>query len=128
MSNRVAKETSFSFPHHFTNSPLHHITAMPRKSFSELINSPGMPVLVDFYADWCGPCKTMAPILQQIAAQHEGKLRIIKIDVDKNPAVAQQFRVQSIPTLILFHKGQPVWRQAGVVPAAQINQTVGAYL
>jgi thioredoxin 1 len=101
---------------------------MPRKSFSDLINSPGMPVLVDFYADWCGPCKTMAPILQQVAAQHEGKLRIIKIDVDKNPAVAQQFRVQSIPTLILFHKGQPVWRQAGVVPATQLTHAVGAYI
>jgi len=101
---------------------------MPRKSFSELINSPGMPVLVDFYADWCGPCKTMAPILQQVAAQHEGKLRIIKIDVDKNPAVAQQFKVQSIPTLILFSHGQPVWRQAGVVPAAQIGQVVGQHL
>ena len=101
---------------------------MPRKSFSELINSPGMPVLVDFYADWCGPCKTMAPILQQFAAQHEGKLRIIKLDVDKNQAVAQQFRVQSIPTLILFHKGQPVWRQAGVVPATQLTQAVGAYI
>ena len=101
---------------------------MPRKSFSELINSPGMPVLVDFYADWCGPCKTMAPILQQVAAQHEGKLRIIKIDVDKNPAVAQQFRVQGIPTLILFHQGQLVWRQSGVVPATQLAQVVGAYL
>ncbi|GAB3636198.1 thioredoxin [Hymenobacter arcticus] len=101
---------------------------MPRKSFSELINSPGMPVLVDFFADWCGPCKTMAPILQQVATQHEGKLRIIKIDVDKNPAVAQQFKVQSIPTLILFSQGKPVWRQAGVVPAAQIGQAVSQHL
>jgi thioredoxin 1 len=100
---------------------------MPRKSFSELINSPGMPVLVDFYADWCGPCKTMAPILEQVASQHQGKLRVIKIDVDKNQAVAQQFKVQSIPTLILFHKGQPVWRQAGVVPAAQIGQVVSQH-
>ncbi|PJJ59260.1 MULTISPECIES: thioredoxin [Hymenobacter] len=101
---------------------------MPKKSFSELINSPGMPVLVDFYADWCGPCKTMAPILEQVAAQHQGKLKVIKIDVDKNPAVAQQFRVQGIPTLILFHKGQPVWRQSGVVPAPQLSQTVQSYL
>jgi thioredoxin 1 len=101
---------------------------MPRKSFSELIDSPGMPVLVDFFADWCGPCKTMAPILQQVAAQHEGKLRIIKIDVDKNQAVAQQFKVQSIPTLILFHKGKPVWRQAGVVPAAQLAHAIAGYL
>ncbi|AHJ96702.1 thioredoxin [Hymenobacter swuensis] len=97
---------------------------MPKKSFSELISSPGMPVLVDFYADWCGPCKTMAPILEQVASQHQGKLKVIKIDVDRNQAAAQQFRVQSIPTLILFHKGQPVWRQAGVVSAAQISQVV----
>jgi thioredoxin 1 len=101
---------------------------MPRKSFAELINSPGMPVLVDFYATWCGPCKTMAPILEQVAAQHQGKLRIIKIDVDRNQAVAQQFRVQSIPTLVLFSQGQPVWRQAGVVPAPQINQAIQPFL
>ena len=101
---------------------------MPRKSFAELIDSPGMPVLVDFYADWCGPCKTMAPILQQLAAQQQGKLRIIKIDVDKNQAVAQQYRVQSIPTLILFSKGKPVWRQAGVVPAPQLAQAMQPFL
>lgn len=101
---------------------------MPKKSFSELINSPGMPVLVDFYADWCGPCKTMAPILEQVASQHQGKLKVVKIDVDRNQAAAQQFRVQSIPTLILFHKGQAVWRQAGVVPAAQISQAVQGVL
>ncbi|GAB2777500.1 thioredoxin [Hymenobacter latericoloratus] len=87
-----------------------------------------MPVLVDFYADWCGPCKTMAPILEQVAAQHQGKLKVIKIDVDRNPAAAQQFRVQSIPTLILFQKGQPVWRQAGVVSAAQLGQVVQGVL
>ena len=108
-------------PAFFTARPV------PRKSFSELINSPGMPVLVDFYATWCGPCKTMAPILEQVAAQHGGKVRIIKIDVDRNAAVAQQFRVQSIPTLILFHQGKPVWRQAGVVPAAQIAQALQAF-
>ncbi|RSK36324.1 thioredoxin [Hymenobacter metallilatus] len=101
---------------------------MPKKSFSELINSPGMPVLVDFYADWCGPCKTMAPILEQVANQHQGKLKVIKIDVDRNQAVAQQFRVQSIPTLILFQQGQPVWRQAGVVSAAHISQVVQGVL
>ena len=101
---------------------------VPRKSFSELINSPGMPVLVDFFATWCGPCKTMAPILEQVATQYGGKLRIIKIDVDKNQAAAQQYRVQSIPTLILFHKGQPVWRQAGVVPAPQIAQALRPFV
>ena len=101
---------------------------MPRKSFAELIDSPGMPVLVDFYADWCGPCKTMAPILQQFAAQHQGKLRVIKIDVDKNPTVAQQYRVQSIPTMILFRQGQPVWRQAGAVPATELTRAVAPFV
>lgn len=100
---------------------------MPKKSFSELIHSPGMPVLVDFYADWCGPCKTMSPIIQQVAGDNAGKLKVIKIDVDKNQAVAQQFRVQGIPTLILFQGGKVVWRQSGVVPAHQLNQVVRQY-
>ena len=101
---------------------------MPRKSFADLVASPGMPVLVDFFATWCGPCKTMAPILEQVAAQHPGKLRIIKIDIDKNPAVAQQYRVQSVPTLVLFRQGQPVWRQAGVLSAAQLRQVLLPFL
>lgn len=101
---------------------------MAKKSFAELINSPGMPVLVDFYADWCGPCKTMAPILEQVAARHQGKVKIIKVDVDRNPAAAQQFRVQGIPTLILFHQGQPVWRQSGVVPEPQLNQVLAGFV
>jgi thioredoxin 1 len=100
---------------------------MPKKSFAELINSPGMPVLVDFYADWCGPCKTMAPILQQVARDNAGKVKVIKIDVDRNQPVAQQYRVQSIPTLILFHQGQVRWRQSGVVPAGQLNQVLRQY-
>ncbi|WP_277620019.1 thioredoxin [Rufibacter ruber] len=103
-------------------------TDMAKKSFQELINSPGMPVLVDFYADWCGPCKTMAPILQQVAQQFQGKLKVIKIDVDKNPAVAQQYRVQGIPTLLLFHQGKQLWRQSGVVPPQQLAQVVQQHL
>ncbi len=86
-----------------------------------------MPVLVDFYADWCGPCKTMAPILQQVARDNAGKVKVIKIDVDRNQPVAQQYRVQSIPTLILFHQGQVRWRQSGVVPAGQLNQVLRQY-
>ena len=97
---------------------------MAKKSFNELITSPDMPVLVDFYADWCGPCKTMAPILQQVAAENSGKIKVIKIDVDQNQAVAQQYRVQGIPTLILFHQGKILWRQSGVVPAQALNQVL----
>jgi thioredoxin 1 len=97
---------------------------MPKKSFQELIQAPGMPVLVDFYADWCGPCKTMAPILEQVAKNHSGKVKVIKINVDHNQAVAQQYRVQGIPTLILFYQGRILWRQSGVVPAHQLNQII----
>ena len=100
---------------------------MPKKSFSELINSPGMPVLVDFYADWCGPCKAMSPIIQQVASENAGKVKVIKIDVDKNQAVAQQYRVQGIPTLMLFQGGKVLWRQSGVVPAHQLNQVLQQY-
>ena len=101
---------------------------MAKKSFAELINSPGMPVLVDFYADWCGPCKTMSPIVTQVAAELSGKVKVIKVDVDKNQAAASQFRVQGVPTLILFSKGQPVWRQSGVVPANQLSQILRQHL
>lgn len=69
----------------------------------------------------------MAPILQQVAAAHAGKVKVIKIDVDRNQPVAQQYRVQSIPTLILFHQGKVLWRQSGVVPSAQLNQVLRQY-
>ncbi|SMG27757.1 thioredoxin [Marivirga sericea] len=83
-------------------------------SFGDLIKSE-TPVLVDFYADWCGPCKMMAPYLEEVAEKMKGKVRVIKVDVDKNQAASSKYRVQSIPTLILFQKGEIKWRQAGVV-------------
>ena len=97
---------------------------MAKKSFNELISAPGMPVLVDFYADWCGPCKTMSPIVEQVASQYTGKLKVIKVNVDNNQAAAQQFRVQGVPTFILFKQGQQVWRQSGAMPANVLAQAV----
>lgn len=88
-------------------------------NFKQLINS-DKPVLVDFYADWCGPCKMQAPILKDVSAALKGKARIIKIDVDKNQGIAMQYQVQSIPTIILFKKGKPVWRKAGVANKQQL--------
>ncbi|MEQ9217362.1 MAG: thioredoxin [Cyclobacteriaceae bacterium] len=88
-------------------------------NFKQLINS-DKPVLVDFYADWCGPCKMQAPVLKDVSTALKGKARIIKIDVDKNQSIARQYQVQSIPTIILFKKGKPVWRQTGVANKQQL--------
>lgn len=94
-------------------------------SFNEIINS-GSPVLVDFYADWCAPCRMVAPILEQVAADMKGEVKILKVDVDKNKAAAQKYGIRSIPTLILFKDGQVRWQGVGVMQADQIKQIVKA--
>ncbi|AKP52668.1 thioredoxin [Cyclobacterium amurskyense] len=93
------------------------------KSFSEIIKG-DQPVLVDFYATWCGPCKMMQPILTETAGKVGDKAKIIKIDIDKNPMAASRFQVKSVPTLVLFQNGKIVWRQSGVVPAKQLVEVI----
>lgn len=92
-------------------------------SFSDFING-DTPTLVDFFATWCGPCKTMAPILDEVKANLKEQVSILKIDVDKNPKVAQAYQIQGVPTLILFKKGKIIWRQSGVVPSQQLVKLV----
>jgi thioredoxin 1 len=96
-------------------------------SFGEVIRS-GKPVLVDFSAEWCGPCKMMAPVLKQAKDSVGDKATIIKVDIDKNRATAEQFQIQSVPTLILFKDGQVKWRQSGVVPANTLVQVIDQYV
>jgi thioredoxin 1 len=96
-----------------------------KKSFSQLINEGEQPVLVDFHAAWCGPCQTLSPIVQETAQTFKDRVKVIKIDVDKNQALANQYKVRGVPTLILFWKGQILWQQSGLMTkrdlAAKIN-------
>jgi thioredoxin 1 len=93
------------------------------KTFQELIEG-DTPVLVDFFAEWCGPCKMMQPILEDTSKQLGAKVKILKVDVDRNPLAASKFQVRGVPTLLLFQKGQVVWRQSGVVPAQQLVMVI----
>ena len=94
-----------------------------KETFSDIIRS-GKKVLVDFYADWCGPCKMMQPILQELKDLVDDDVRIIKIDVDRNPMVSSSFQVRGVPTLMVFKDGEVKWRQSGVVGAEQLKQVL----
>ncbi len=94
-----------------------------KKSFNEIIDQE-VPVLVDFYADWCGPCKNMAPILKQLKAELKDAVSIIKINVDTNQALAAKYQVQGVPTFMVFKNGKQTFRQSGMMSISQLKQVV----
>jgi len=96
-------------------------------NFEQLINS-DVPVLVDFYAEWCQPCKIQSPVLQELAREENSRIRVIKMDVDKNPLIAQRYQIQGVPTLILFRNGQVLWRQSGVTPKHLLKKVLSEFL
>ncbi|MCO6498439.1 MAG: thioredoxin [Chitinophagaceae bacterium] len=97
------------------------------ETFNEIING-DTPVLVDFHATWCGPCKQMAPELAKFARANSGKLRVIKVDVDRNRQASANYQIQGVPTLILFKNGKVLWRQSGAMSASQLDRFVQPFL
>ena len=96
-------------------------------NFKDIIASE-KPVLIDFSAEWCGPCKMMPPILKQVKDALGDKVTILKIDIDKNPSAASAYKVQSVPTLMIFQNGQSKWRQSGVIQAGQLQQGIQQFI
>jgi thioredoxin 1 len=95
--------------------------------FNDLING-SIPVLIDFHADWCAPCHSMAPILKEIKNDFGDKLKVIKIDIEKNPLVAEKFNVKGVPTFIVYKKGNLVWRQAGVINKSDFSNQLNSII
>ncbi|MBN1350774.1 thioredoxin [candidate division KSB1 bacterium] len=94
------------------------------KSFEQLIRQSEKPILVDFWAEWCGPCRMVSPAIQRIAGEFKGSLLVIKVNVDEKPHIASQYQIQSIPTIMMFHRGQVTMRQTGALPYEMLRQEV----
>ncbi len=101
---------------------------MPKKSPKEILQQSQELLLVDFHADWCGPCQTLAPILDRVVAELDGKVTLYKVNVDKHPQLSQQFAIRSIPHLMLFKKGKILWRKGGLITNAELLKQLRAFV
>ena len=101
---------------------------MPKKNLKDQISQSHEPILVDFYADWCGPCQTMNPIIQAVLVEMEGKIKLLKVNVDKHPQLSQQFAIRSIPHYILFKRGKILWRKGGVLTKRELLQAFKGFV
>ncbi len=101
------------------------IVEITQQNFETEVAASAVPVLVDFWASWCGPCRMLSPVVDELAAQYDGKVKFGKINVDEQPRLAMNYGVESIPTLLLFKDGQPVNKSVGVVPKSSIEQMLG---
>ncbi len=108
-----------------STNKISHITD---DTFEEEVLKNDVPVLADFWAEWCGPCKTIAPVLEEIAQEYDGRLKVAKIDVDENPEAPVRFGIQGIPTIILFKDGEPVERLVGAMPKDQLLSHIRPHL
>jgi thioredoxin 1 len=104
------------------------VSAVTDESFEQEVLQSGVPVLVDFWAPWCGPCRMVAPVVEEVANQFEGQVKVVKLDTDQNPNVASQYGIRSIPTLMIFKGGQKVDMVVGAVPKSTIASTLEKYL
>lgn len=106
----------------------HNILSLSDATFDETVKSSDTPVVVDFWAEWCGPCKMIGPALEEIASEHDGRLRIAKLNVDDNPATTRRYDVMSIPTLLVFRDGEPVKRLVGAKGKGQLLQDLAEFI